>query len=204
MAAPDRIAVSPLGRAAVLYSSVARSAQVITGLPEAPTLRRQMALPWQIDAIAVSDRGAVLAGAAGALWSISPGTPPAIVQPGDVEAIAFFADRDDAAFAADGALWLRRGTAITPLGGVSGAVAVQAGTGYVFAATQESIVRIELATRIRTETACEFTVTALDPMSADAVFRLNQAGDAPLYLYDGSRPEPRVLFVPDAPEGVAR
>mgnify|MGYP005835283549 CR=1 FL=1 len=229
MAAPDRIAVSPLGRAAVLYSSHRAALQVITGLPESPVVKPAVALPWKPDALAVSDRGAVLAAADGALWSVGgvsapasynlpgriasagaafPRSPsraaPVLVQAGDFSAISFFPDRDDAAFSDGASIWVRRGASITPLGEVAGAVAVRAETEFVFAAAGQSVIRFELSTGARTETACDFAPTALDPMGAPNVFRLNDAADAPLYLYEGNRLEPRVVFVPDAPEGGAR
>jgi len=229
MSAPDRIAVSPRGRAAALYNSKRSLLQVITGLPNAPVVKPAAALPWKPGVLAVSDRGTVLAVADGALWSVGgvsapasydlPGrlssagasypkgpsrTVPALVQVGTFAAISFFPDRDDAAVSDGASIWVTRGSSITPLGEAPGAVAVRADKEFVFAAARQSIIRFELATGIRTETACDFAPTALDPMGAPGVFRLNDAADAPLYLYEGNRLEPRVVFVPEAPEGGAR
>jgi len=227
--ATDHIAVSPGGRAAVLYSSQTDSIQLITGLPGNPALGTPVPLPYPAGAIAVSDTGTVLAGGSDGLWSVqttlrpAPNSPngrmvysagaraavpippqPSFLHAGSVSAVAFFENSNDAAFASDGIVWVRRGAAITPLGDAPGALALQTAAQFVFAATEKSVIRFELATGARAETACDFAVTALDPMSTSAVFRLNDGSGGPVYLYDASGPEPRVVFVPAAQEGGAR
>lgn len=227
--AADHVAVSPRGRVAVLYSSQTDSLQLITGLPGNPALGAPIPLPYPANAIAISDTGTVLAGGGDGLWSVqttlrpSPDAPvarmvysagarstapvrpqPSFLHAGTISAIAFFENSNDAAFAADGIVWIRRGAAITPLGDAHGALAVQAASQFVLAATDKSVIRFELATGARSEMPCDFAVTALDRMSAGAVFRLNDGSGGPVYLYDASGPEPRVVFVPAVQEGDAR
>ncbi len=196
---PEFIAVSPKGYAALLYSPIEGMAQIITGLPNSPSMSDPVRLPWRPAVLAVSDRGHALAGAEGALWSVASGRPVTHVAPGQVSAAAFFAGSEDAAFVADGAVYVKRGADITPLADAADAFAIQAGGDMLYVATPKSVIRVELATGIRTELACDFEVTALDAMKEGAVFRLNQGGKEPLYLYDGRGAEPRLLFVPAAP-----
>ncbi len=200
IAAPDRIIVSPAGRAALLYNSAADVLQIITGLPDRPYASEPIALPWAPAALAVSDRGSVLAGAEGALWRVGRRGDVTYAGRGQVAAISFFASAENAVWVADGTVYVRRG-GIEPVADVQDAIAVQAGDGFIYVATAKSVVRIELATRAFAETPCEFAVKALDATSASGVFRLNEGRKEPLYLYDGRGAEPRLLFVPAAPAG---
>ncbi len=104
----DRIAFSPCGSVAVLYSADRHQAQVITGLPDQPQIAQIIdfsALTLPLTSIAVSDDAqAVLAGtsdgASGAVWLFASGQDAQqVASAGNPIAIRFFDGKRDAAFA---------------------------------------------------------------------------------------------------------
>ena len=102
----DRIAFSPSGSTAVLYSATARRAQVITGLPANPRLNRTVDLSASgnsdVTSIAVSDDGqTILAGvsdgAQGAIWNFTSGqSAQQVTAAGVPSAMRFFSGKKDA------------------------------------------------------------------------------------------------------------
>ena len=104
----DRIAFSPSGSFAVLYSAAAQQAQVIAGSPSSPQLSRTVDLTapsLPLTSIAVSDDGqAILAGVSdgshGSVWSFIAGQPAQqIAAAGLPSALRFLAAGRDAVMA---------------------------------------------------------------------------------------------------------
>jgi hypothetical protein len=202
--APTRIAVSPRGQAALLYSEQSDALQLITGLAGTPTVAEPLAIGWPITAMAVSDAGRAILAGDGALWSVTPGRAPMhVMRALDVSAITFVAGNNDWAFSGGGALWVQRHGELRPLVDFTGAIALQAFGNTLLAATSTTASRIDLTTGARADVPCPCNITVLEPMRDGAVFRLNRGGKEPLYLYDGATAEPRIVFVPAAPAGVA-
>jgi hypothetical protein len=107
----DRIAFSPSGSVAVLYSAAAQLAQIVTGLPSSAQLSRTVDLSpagLPLVSIAVSDDAqAILAGvsdrARGSIWSFVAGQSPRwVTATGVPSALRFFSGKQDAVAADKG------------------------------------------------------------------------------------------------------
>lgn len=197
IASPTRIAVSPRGQAALLYSEQSDALQVITGLAGTPRVTQPIPLAWPVTAMAISDSGRALLAADGALWSAMPGRAPGHLMLADgVSAVAFFSGSNDLAFASGGTLWIRRSGELKPAGEAPGTIALQASGQKLFAATASTVSRIDLLTGARADLPCTCRITALEPLRGEGVFRLNSGGAEPLYIYDGEGADGRILFVP--------
>src|SRR5262249_2015717 len=81
----------------------------------------------------------------------------------------------------------------------------EAGDGSrVFIATRSGRVVIhDLRSSVETSVTCACSPGVLTPLRGNAVFRLNEMGDGPLWLLDADSTEPRILFVA-APAGGSR
>lgn len=197
--APTRIALSPRGRAALLYSDESQTIQIITGLGGTVRIADPVAVEWRATALAISDAGRAVIAADGALWSAMPGRAPVHLMPvPDVSAIAFFAASNNMVFADAGALWVQRSGELQRVAEFNGAIALQTSGRALFAATAIGVSRIDLETGARADVSCSCNITDLEPMRGGAVFRLNRGGKEPIYLYDGQGAEQRILFVPAA------
>lgn len=107
----DRIAFSPSGSAAVLYSATSKQVQVIDGLPSAAQLARTVdlsALPQPLTCLAVSDDAQVILagvsdGTNGSIWSFAAGqSAQQVTAAGDPSALRFFPGKLDAVAADKG------------------------------------------------------------------------------------------------------
>jgi hypothetical protein len=220
-ASPERVAFSPSGTAVALYA--AGRIQVVRGLPDAPRVTGALATgisgrSSQMTAaqrsrrgpgsFAVSDDGGYVLYAEGGsirLWGAA-GEDFAVIEAGSNAIVAFAPGGHDAA-AADpsGGLVL--------LGDVAGAgsrrtLAASGGlvypAGLAFSADgrklfladagARNVTAFDLAAGAQTVVSCDCVPAGLFPM--DGLFRLNEAGAAPLWLLDARSGEPRIVFVP--------
>ena len=215
MAAPDRVVLSPTGRAALLYRHPGRL-QTITGLPDRPVARdwNFAALNGAPAALAVSDDGALIVLAAGAqdsepVWLLdSDGGASPLPLPGSTVAVAFHGNsRDLLAVAANGDVYLIRGAGSnTPYrmfhgAATSNVVAVQFSPDGARAYTADAsgiFSTLDLESGSTARISCGCRAAALDPLTAPNIYRVTPVSDLPLMLFDVSRPEPRIWFVPRA------
>jgi hypothetical protein len=211
IAMPERVAFSPSGTAAVLYSN--GQAQLVKGLPGAPTLAgtlqmRQAAGQIHPDSLAVSDDGVYLLFSTGGSIQLASqsGGIRGVMTAGAGASVAFAPGGYDAAVAA-------RGTGAVLITNVPGSAAQQtlaagdasfqviAGLGFsadgkrlfIASAAANSVVTLDLAGN-RTDIPCTCTPTELTPMGN--AFRLNEMSSGPLWLADNGSSAPRVVFVP--------
>ncbi len=216
--APARVFFSPTGTAAALYSNGA--VQIVTGLPAAPKVTGTLQLEPQsgisprrlrtaMPSLAISDDGAYVLYASGnsiRLANPNEGSRQ-VITAGYGAALAFAPGGHDAAVAA-------RGTGVVLIRDVPNVAAQQplaaddpaldsiAGLAFsadgarLFAASASanSVIAFDTAALSRTEIACNCTPSALAAMGN--LFRLNEAGAAPLWLFDPDSPGPRIVFVP--------
>jgi len=108
---PDRVAFSPSGKAAALYSVSRQRVQILEGLPNAVRVLNEFdtaGLPARVTALAVSDDAKLLLtgvsdGESGGVYALSrDGSPALVARAGNPSAIRVLADTRTAAFA-DGA-----------------------------------------------------------------------------------------------------
>jgi hypothetical protein len=98
----DLAAFSPFGASVVLYSQASARLQVLTGLPAAPSILRELdthTLPEAPAALAVSEDGkSVLLSSATNIYVLSPdGSTRTLAATGGAAALAFFPHSSDAA-----------------------------------------------------------------------------------------------------------
>jgi hypothetical protein len=92
---------------------------------------------------------------------------------------------------------------ITPIGGpaqgVSHPAAIAAVNGRVFVANADpgGVVTLSLNGEEPLAIACACTPTSLERLAGGATFRLNDAGQGPVWLLDAQSSPPRIVFVPD-------
>jgi hypothetical protein len=210
-AEPERVAFSPSGTAAVLYSN--GRAQIVTGLPGAPSLAGSIQLGSgprspHPTSFAISDDGAYLLFAVGEAIQLASqsGGVRGVMSAGAGASVAFAPGGHDAAVAA-------RGTGAVLISDVPGAAAQQtlaagdqsfqivAGLSFsadgkrifMASAAAQSVVTLDLSGN-RTDVACNCSPAELTPMGN--LFRLNELGTGPLWLADAGSSGPRIVFVP--------
>jgi hypothetical protein len=209
-----RIALSASGSAAAVYRSEG-SVDVVAGLPEAPRVLRSVAMAGAPDALAVSDDGsAVIAltrerrGWDTVSWIGADGTATPMYRARRIEGIAFLEGSGAALVAEPQAVKLvGPGFGAQALAdGLEGVVAAAASAdGRRIAITMRSgeVAVLDRASGTRVSAICSCAPAALDALRGNAVFRLNETGNGPLWLLDADGPQPRILFVA-APAGGAQ
>lgn len=222
--APDRIVLSPNGNAAALLYGDRNAIQVFANLPSSPQFRGEISLfglPQPVSALAVSDdAGAILAGARNtdgreSVMLLSPGTDPRVLgSAGRIAAAAFFTAKPDAAFADSAAgvvYWIRdvRSAAefvALPFGAVAKPVALQVSSDdrRVLIAGAGAVTALDLQGGAPTVTRCDCTISGLDRLRGNSVFRVTEVSAAPSWLLDAGASDPRFLFVPRAVDESAR
>ena len=84
------------------------------------------------------------------------------------------------------------------------AVAASSDGARLFSAMRDGNIAIhDLRSSTAATVSCGCAPGVLARLRGNAVFRLNEVGDGPLWLLDGDSPEPRILFVA-APAGASR
>jgi hypothetical protein len=198
-----RIAISPSGSAAAVYS---QGLQILKGLPGTPSVA-SLALPGALTAMAVNDAGdLVLAVSGEQLFALRPGAEPRHLGPaGDASALTF-AENSSEALVADPArneVFLLRGEnerliLASERDGISEPVAVSltARRGFVANRGSNSVVVLDLGGGPPARISCPCEVTGLQRLRGEAVFRLTGPLESASYLLEVTAGEARLWFVP--------
>jgi len=205
--APDSVVLSPRGSSAALWFSPIHQVQVVTGLPNAPTIRQLDAslLGSAPAALAVSDDGTWLAGAGpGDLYAFGPNGEVNRLPVENVVALAFFQGTHN--LAAAGAAGLQTVTGIESFAVVSNlltssdsslrpvAVAATSDNKTLVLADQSgSVTAIDIASGTATASDCGCQPAGLFGMGPSA-FRLTDLDGGAFKLFDTASGE--ILFVP--------
>jgi hypothetical protein len=222
--APQRMAFSPSGTAAAFL--VAGRVQVFKGLPDAPALagsivlrppttaavktngeaplaRRATAPPF-----AISDDGTYLLNvASGSVWLLSVNGENRRLLSAEADAqVAFAPGGHDAALVDGSGLTLihdAAGAATTQevsspdsdIGAPAGVAFSQDGRWlHVASVAAQGVASFDLRAGTHSSVSCDCVPSALLPMGN--LFRLNEAGAAPLWMLDAGATGPRIVFVP--------
>jgi hypothetical protein len=211
--APDMVILSPRGSAAALWFSSINQVQIVSGLPDAPTIRQLDAsvLVSSIGsapvALAVSDDGTWLAGAAsGNVYAFGPNSQVNSLPLENVAALAFFQGTHD--LAAAGGAGVQMVTGIEGFAIVSSllasadsslqpvAIATASGNRTLVLADSSGVVTaVDIGSGAATSFDCGCQPEGLFGMGASA-FRLTRLDNGAFKLFDGARGE--ILFVPVA------
>ncbi len=207
---PHRIVFSPSGASALIQGSNPASVVILTGLPEgeAVTELDLSAVPGPLTAIAISDGGGVLAGAAGGLFLIGSGADGTrlVLRAGHISAVSFLPNSLNAVAADSAANELHfldgsSGAASKvslPSGrqAVSSVVALAVWRDRVVAASSGAAALLDMASGEAIVLPCQCEIAGLRKLEDESVFLLNEQG--PLFLLAASGAQPRIVFVPAA------
>ncbi len=208
--APDLVVVSPRGSAAVLYFSVNNQAQIVTGLPDAPAIRRiDLAVQGTApNALAISDDGAWLSVASIAgVYAFGPkGEAGRLPVDDRAAAIAFLESSHDLAVAGAAGLQLVKdiGSAASVADVLTSPdaswqpvaiAAVSSNQALVLADRNGSIVTVNLASKAAATVSCACVPEGLFGLGPSA-FRLTSLQNGAFELFDAARGE--ILFAPVA------
>jgi DNA-binding beta-propeller fold protein YncE len=219
-ASPERVAFSPSGTAVALYA--AGRIQVVEGLPDAPRVTGALATGVSarssqesaaarsrrgVGSFAVSDDGLyVLYADGGSIRLWGAGGENFTVIEADSNAIVAFAPGGHKAAVADptGGVQLlgdvagagsRRSLAAASMAYPVGlAFSADGGKLFLADAGARQVTAYDLAAGAQTVTSCDCVPAGLFAMGG--LFRLNDAGAAPLWLLDARSGDPRIVFVP--------
>lgn len=210
----DRVALSPTGSAAALFSSAQGRIYVFTNLSRAAVAYGLIDVSGlgAVTAVGVSDDGKKVAigvsdGQHGALYVSINGRPPfpaaTLSHP---VAIAFLRKSSNAVVADDqqNTVYIVLGEHAFPIAsasnGVATPVAVAASNDNqrIFVANSQtgSVMTISLGGNAADPVYCNCNLTGLYPTNTDSVFRLTDFSGSPVLLFDASRAAPRITFVP--------
>jgi len=223
-AGADRVVLSPSGTAAVFYFSQTASLTIVTGLPDSPVPGGNVdlsGLPAPPAGLAISDDGSVILASAStsdgaAVFVLSAQSAPRLLlNGGDFPALAFRRRSLDAVLAdrlRNALYWAGDvagpGEVVLLAGesdGVSAPIAVAASAdgARIFVANSGSatIGYLSAAGGPLTLLSCSCSPAALAPLSGNAVFRLTEFSNDPIWLLDGDASEPRLLLAPQPSSG---
>jgi hypothetical protein len=204
----DLVAFSNSSAVAAILSRDAQTIQIWTGLPDQPFLARQVAAV-DLSTLAVSDDGALLAGANTSSVFLIGGDQPKLIANGGPYALTFLKDSHDLAIADQAAdqislLTEPDGDVKTQAlaGSADGVAQVAAlavsGDGAVLVAANlrgKSVLTIDLTSKLSTLTQCDCQAEGLYRAQGNAVFRLTNSLDNPISVFDGDT-GPRVVIIP--------
>lgn len=207
---PERLYLSPSGRAAVL-SGRSGHLQVVTGLPDSPRLH-----PIPSDAlgpIAVADSGAVaVAGGDGVRVFGPEHASYSLPISADVAALAFdLRSRDLLAITTSGDIYVAKniegGADIRYIAYTEAPLADPVAIRFsadassaVIATKSGKLASIDLNTGRAAVASCQCAPAAIQPLASDGLFRVTDISSRPLFLLDTRRRQPRVWFVPATSE----
>jgi hypothetical protein len=220
-AAPDSVAVSPLGTAAAFFNQSSGIVQVVRGLPENPEIFHEFdarVISGSASQMAISDDGSCvlmifedgdesalwILNSAGALWRFGA------VHPSSIQ---FLAKRHDAIVAdtAGHEIFVLKdlGETAIPIPLTSfdeefGSLPLIAASedGLIVVMTQAKSGRttvIDVQTGTQTILQCQCEQGGLFRLRENALFQLNDVSERPLVLLDASSTEPRIILIPSDP-----
>jgi len=202
-------AVSPRGTAAALYFGDSGKALILTGLPDAAQILREITLDGPPTVLAVSDDGASLAavvpaGTDATVFFYSPAGPGQVLLHGArFSSLEFVPGSAALLTSTETAVYLYQSSQGLQLladqrDGIADVVGTAAsGDGArVFIAMRSGQVAVRnLATGTQTLLSCSCEPAGMWRLRGKAVFRLNELGAGPVWLVDGGATEPRILFI---------
>lgn len=206
----DRIAWSPNGAFAAVYSSAARQVSIVRDLPRTPAAGAAIHYDDPITALAVSSAGDLLAGSENGVFLLAPGAAPQLLASATRPVALSFRGLDLFVADAAGRILMVENFAAAPAvsvfaDGVPAPVGLQISADgkrlFVASAETRQLVAFDVAGRNPIARADLDTAPAeLRPTGGRDLWLLNaDIGAGPLYIATGER-DPAVWFVPDGRE----
>jgi hypothetical protein len=199
---PDSAVASSSGSALLLYWKDGNRMQVLSGLPDAPAVSYEAALPGEPAVLAVSDAGSqalavVHADDGDTLYTASAESITAVQKSDRITAADFASRGTDAFFTDASALYRVRDGNIERIADADSAIALSAGKKAVLLARNKAITIVNLSDLTATDISCGCPVSTVRPLSS-TVFRVSDAMDAPLWILDVGASDPAFYFIPQA------
>jgi hypothetical protein len=209
-----RIVLSPEGAAALLYRRSPDTVQVISGLRDSPQLLPEMSLDIlnaEPAALAVNDDGHVLAATGSSLFLFEAGgSARSVLHANRISGVAFLNQTDDVLVADAGdskIVFISKVSSVAAAfalrdqsSGIAAPVAVRASRDglrvFVLNSKPAGIVEFERKTGIKKVFPCPASLSRLDALNGDVLFRLNELEQGPLWVFDGDALNAGVFFVP--------
>ena len=210
----DRIALSPSGSAAALFSASERRIYAFTNLSQSPVFAGQFEVgnAGKVSAFALSDDGRTVAagvsdGDQGSVFLIKLNQPAQLIASMPHPAVIQFLHGSNDAIIADDVqnkvYALSNGQVFTLASaedGIAGPVGIAVSNDnqriFVGNSKSGSVSTIGTQGTVAEPMQCHCTLTGLRPTSADSVFRLTDFTGGPVVLFDGNAATPRLVFVP--------
>jgi hypothetical protein len=206
----DLGALSRSGKAAILYQAACRCVQVLSGLPDAPQIARNLTLPQDesvVQALAITDDASRLAIArrTGESGGISIYAQETSEYPGAADALAFSPDGNSLALvdtARKTVSMLRDGNVIeiaTDREGLNTPIAAAfASADRIVIADRESRIHVVATDRSSaTSIACPCMPTAVEMTSIADTFRISELASGALWIAQISDENARAMFIPE-------
>lgn len=195
----DRAQFSGSGKAVALFGRECECVQAITGMPDQPTLARQLSVTGRdIVALAVSDDASVIAYSSagevarydGESFSTWNGTARALTLSADASTLAVVdADRRTVATVRAGE-W-------TTIADEADPIAIAFIPGFLLVADASSGAwKIDLASGVRTLIECPCKPTAAEPTALQSAFRLTSLDSGVVWLLHVTEEGGQAVFVP--------
>ena len=211
----ERIVLSPEGTAALLYRQYPNTVQLISGLQGSP----QILPEWSLDALnaepvtlAVSDDGQYALAAAGSSVFLleTGGSARPMFHGNRISDVTFLNQKDDALVADAGdnkVFFISKASSVAAAvvlrdqsSGIAAPVAVRASRDglrvFVLNSKPAGVVAFEPKTGIAKVFPCAASLTGLDTLNGNALFRLNELTHGPLWVFNGDAYNAGVFFVP--------
>ena len=195
VSAPDLIQLSPQASAAAIYSASAQKVQILTGLPSAPAILREVStatLQGTPSTLAISDDGNLLAGiwpGGGYLFRTSGDLVP-LPAAAPLLAVAFSAGSTDLAMITSADAQILRDSGLarlasfdTPLAATAAALTAQL---LIVADSQGNILTFDLSAGTSSSIDCQCTPQGLFPISR-TVFRITGLDSGAFKILDTSQ-----------------
>ena len=216
------IAISPGGAAAAFYAADSKLLQLVSGLPEAPSIVYEFdasVVQGDISEVAISDDAQlailnVKEGENFVLWAVPTNAPAWAVLRGGSSRISFMFGRRDA-WVADSAshevfmlqsLDLQPARlpgfvfpeATAPFAGI--ASSRDGRTLFVTQRGSDSITMIDLESGTPSVLSCGCNAAGLFPLKGGSLFRVNALLDGPITVLDASSANARIVLIPPDPD----
>jgi hypothetical protein len=213
---PDLMTFSASGSAAVLYQKSPARLQILTGLPDSPAVQEVNAglVANPPVSLAVSDDGELVLMAPEAtdsdpVWLLTAqGASLRMLLPGSTGAVSFYGGAQDALAATrSGDIYLVRNAGSSPdvrlirAGDdqTSEPIAIQFSADGKQAYTANArgfLSTVDLLTGSASSISCQCQPVGLQPLQSGTLFRLTDVTNLPVMLFEPSKTEPRIWFVP--------
>jgi hypothetical protein len=210
----DRIALSPTGSAAALFSEAGGRIYTFSNLSHSPTSLGSFDVSalGTISAFGISDDGHTLAlgvsdGRGGSLYLAESGQSPRLIASmAHPSAVQFLRNSAGAVIAddIDNAIYALQGGQVYPIAGPADGIATPVGVAasndnqkvFVGNSATGSVTTIGLNGTGMQSTSCNCTLAEFQPTNVDSVFELTGFSGGSISLFDGNSTTPRMILVP--------